>query len=102
MIEKEGKIRLLSDQQLVAKPVLELNVNPKNERVTLGIESNGREIFDYVTEVTNGAVLKNRVYNFLWNGNEITNQKLLVDLPALLGLNHDGGKLVLEENSNSE
>jgi hypothetical protein len=47
-----------------------------------------------------GDVLKNRVYKFLWNGNEITNQKLLVVLPALPGPNHDGGKLVLEENSN--
>ncbi|HEX2406128.1 MAG TPA: hypothetical protein VHJ38_02875 [Nitrososphaeraceae archaeon] len=36
----------------------------------------------------------------MWNGNEITNQKLLVDLTALPGPNHDGVKLVLEENSN--
>ena len=101
IIEKEGKIRLLSDQQLAETPVLEFNVNTKSERGLLGIESNGREIFVYLTEVTNGDFLKNRVYKFLWNGNELTNQKLLLDLPALPGPNHDGGKLVLEENSNS-
>ena len=99
--EKEGKIRLLSAQQLAEKPVQEFNVNTKSERGLLGIESNGREIFVYVTEVTNGDLLKNRVYKFLWNGIELTNQKLLLDLPALPGPNHDGGKLVLEENSNS-
>ena len=101
IIEKEGTIRLLSDQQLTEKPIYEFEVNAKSERGLLGIESNGRNIFVYVTEISNGDFLKNRVYKFLWNGNELTNPKLLLDLPALPGPNHNGGKLVLEKNSNS-
>ena len=99
IIEKEGKIRLWSDQQLAENPIHEFDVNANSERGLLGIEYNGRNIFVYLTEITNGDILKNRVYKFLWNGNELTNQKLLIDLPALPGPNHNGGKLVLEKNS---
>jgi aldose sugar dehydrogenase len=99
IIEKEGTIRLLSDQQLTEKPIYEFEVNAKSERGLLGIEYNGRNIFVYVTEISNGDFLKNRVYKFFWNGNELTNPKLLLDLPALPGPNHNGGKLVLEKNS---
>jgi len=101
IIEKEGKILLLSDQQLAENPIHEFDVNTKSERGLLGIEYNGRNIFVYLTEISNGDILKNRVYKFLWNGNKLTNQKLLIDLPALPGPNHNGGKLVLEKNSNS-
>jgi glucose/arabinose dehydrogenase len=101
IIEKEGKILLLSDQQLDENPIHEFDVNTKSERGLLGIEYNGRNIFVYVTEISNGDILKNRVYRFLWNENKLTNQKLLIDLPALPGPNHNGGKLVLEKNSNS-
>ena len=37
----------------------------------------------------------------MWNGIELTDKKLVLDWPALPGPNHVGGKLVLEENSNS-
>lgn len=73
----------MSDQQLTEKPIYEFEVNAKSERGLLGIESNGRNIFVYVTEISTGDFLKNRVYKFLWNGNELTNPKLLLDLPAL-------------------
>jgi aldose sugar dehydrogenase len=99
IIEKEGKIRLWSDQQLPENPenpIHEFVVNPKSERGLLGIEYNGRNIFVYLTEITNGDLLKKIVYKFLWNGNELTNQKLLIDLRTLPRPNHDGGKLVLE------
>ncbi len=59
-------------------------------------------IFVYLTEITNDDSLRNRVYKYSWNGNELTNQQLLLDLPALPGPNHDGGKLVLEKRSNSD
>lgn len=101
IIEMEGKILLLSDQQLDENPIHEFDVNTKSERGLLGIEYNGRNIFVYLTERSNGDILKNRVYKFLWNENKLTNQKLLIDLPALPGPNHNGGKLVLEKNSNS-
>lgn len=85
IIEKEGKILLLSDQQLDENPIHEFDVNTKSERGLLGIEYNGRNIFVYVTEISNGDILKNRVDTFVWNENKLTNQKLLIDLPALPG-----------------
>ncbi|HSF00807.1 MAG TPA: PQQ-dependent sugar dehydrogenase [Nitrososphaeraceae archaeon] len=99
--EKEGNIRLLSNQQLDEKPVHEFSVNTKSERGLLGIETDGNNIFVYLTEITNDDSLRNRVYKYSWNGNELTNQQLLLDLPALPGPNHDGGKLVLEKSNNS-
>ena len=101
IIEKEGTIRLFSDQQLTEKPIHKFEVNAKSERGLLGIEYNGRNIFVYVSEISNGDFLKNRVYKFFWNGNELTNPKLLLDLPASPGPNHNLGKLVLEKNNNS-
>jgi glucose/arabinose dehydrogenase len=99
--EKEGNIRLLSNQQLDEKPIHEFSVNTKSERGLLGIETDGSDIFVYLTEITNDDSLRNKVYKFLWNGNELTNQQLLLDLPALPGPNHDGGKLVLEKSNKS-
>ena len=101
ILEKGGKIRLLSGQQLMENPVYEFDVDTKSERGLLGIENNGRNIFIYLTEITNGDLLKNRVYKFLWNENKLTIQTLLIDLPALPGPNHNGGKLVLERSSNA-
>lgn len=100
--EKEGNIRLLSNQQLNEKPIHEFSVNTKSERGLLGIETDGSNIFVYLTEITNDDSLRNRVYKYSWNGNELTNQQLLLDLPALPGPNHDGGKLLLEKRSNSD
>ena len=99
--EKEGNIRLLSNQQLDEKPIHEFSVNTKSERGLLGIETDGSDIFVYLTEITNDDSLRNKVYKFLWNGNELANQQLLLDLPALPGPNHDGGKLVLEKSNKS-
>ncbi len=101
IIEKEGNLRLLSNKHLVEKPVHEFFVNSQSERGLLGIETDGRNIFLYLTEITNDNSLRNRVYKYSWNGNELTNQQLLLDLPALPGPNHDGGKLELEKSNNS-
>jgi len=54
IIEKEGKIRLWSDQQLAENAIREFDVNAKSERGLLSIEYNGRNIFVYLPEKTNG------------------------------------------------
>jgi len=101
IIEKEGHLRLLSNQQLDEKPIHEFFVDAKSERGLLGIETDNKHIFVYLTEITNDDSLRNRVYKYSWNGNDLTNQQILLDLPALPGPNHDGGKLVLERSNNS-
>jgi len=101
IIEKEGNLRLLSNQHLDEKPIHEFSVNAKSERGLLGIETDGSNIFVYLTETANDDSLRNRVYKYSWNGNDLTNQQLLLDLPAIPGPNHDGGKLVLEKRNNN-
>jgi glucose/arabinose dehydrogenase len=101
IIEKEGNVRLLSNQYLAEEPIHEFAVNTKSERGLLGIETDGENIFIYLTEITNDDSLRNRVYKYSWNENQLTNQQILLDLPALPGPNHDGGKLVLEKSNNS-
>jgi aldose sugar dehydrogenase len=111
LLEKEGNIRLISNGQMQAEPVLQLQgVQSNNERGLLGIEvmkggdnntiGTGGNVFLYVTEngaqvsgvATEGEV-RNRVYSYGWDGNSLTNPQLLLDLPAGPGTNHQGGKL---------
>lgn len=92
VLEKEGKVRLVSNGVLQPQPVLSLSAVNKNERGLLGIEKIGENVFLYVTESDGGA--KNRVYRLDISGSSLTNQKMILDLPAGPGTNHQGGKLV--------
>lgn len=53
-------------------------------------------VFLYYTESKDGE-LRNRVYRYEWNGQNqnLANPILILDLPALPGPNHDGGKLAI-------
>ena len=101
LLEKEGRVRLISNGQLQPQPVLQLvGVESNNERGLLGIEVMDNKIFLYVTESsaqvegipTEGDV-RNRVYSYTWDGTSLTNPQLLLDLPSGPGTNHQGGKL---------
>ena len=50
-------------------------------------------VFLYYTEESNNGQLRNRVYRYQWNGANLINPVLILDLPALPGPNHDGGYL---------
>ena len=101
LLEKEGRVRLISNGQLQPQPVLQLvGVESNNERGLLGIEVMDNKVFLYVTESgaqvegipTEGEV-RNRVYSYTWDGTSLTNPQLLLDLPSGPGTNHQGGKL---------
>ena len=62
IIEKEGNIRLVLNQNLKEDPIQEFLINSLNERCLLGIETNGEDIFVYLTQITNNESLRNRVY----------------------------------------
>jgi glucose/arabinose dehydrogenase len=101
LLEKEGRVRLISNGQLQPEPVLQLEgVESNNERGLLGIEVMGNKVFLYVTEsgaqvegIPTVGDVRNRVYSYTWDGTSLTNPQLLVDLPAGPGTNHQGGKL---------
>ncbi|MFL6364871.1 MAG: PQQ-dependent sugar dehydrogenase [Nitrososphaeraceae archaeon] len=113
VLEKGGQVRLVSNGVLQDKPVLQVSVDTENERGLLGIaimnstktgnattainnNNNNKFVFLYYTE-SNGADLRNRVYRYDWIGQTRTlvNPTLILDLSALPGPNHDGGKLVI-------
>ena len=101
LLEKEGRVRLISNGQLQPQPVLQLaGVESNNERGLLGIEVMGNKVFLYVTEsgaqvegIPTVGDVRNRVYSYTWDGTSLTNPQLLVDLPSGPGTNHQGGKL---------
>jgi aldose sugar dehydrogenase len=116
VLEKEtGAVRLILNGQLQNQPILKLSVNSEVERGLLGIATDTTMIkqtyaqssadnstiikkmyvFLYYTEESNNGQLRNRVYRYQWNGVNLINPVLILDLPALPGPNHDGGKLVI-------
>jgi glucose/arabinose dehydrogenase len=55
-----------------------------------------KNIFLYYTTVDEVSdELKNMVYKYTWNGQTLENPTPILDLPAIPGPNHDGGKLML-------
>ena len=110
VLEKGGQVRLVSNGVLQSRPVLQVSVATESERGLLGIAvlnntktgtsptaaNINKFVFLYYTE-SKGGDLRNRVYRYEWNvqNHNLTNPTLLLDLPALPGPNHDGGKLVI-------
>jgi glucose/arabinose dehydrogenase len=110
VIEKKGDVRLISNGVLEETPIKHFDVNSQSERGLLGIEvmkeNNSTLVFLYMTiddpqfqGDNSGETLRNRVYSFEWNGNDLVNQKLVLDLPGTPGPNHNGGKLVLGKDN---
>ena len=94
VLEKTGSIRLISNGILQEQPVLNVPVDTESERGLLGIATlEDDTVFLYFTE--SGETLRNRVYRYNWNGETLVNPTLILDLPAIPGPNHDGGKLVI-------
>jgi aldose sugar dehydrogenase len=112
VLEKGGQVRLVSNGVLQDKQVLQVSVDTESERGLLGIaimnrtktgntttvnnNNNNKFVFLYYTE-SNGADLRNRVYRYNWDGQTqiLVDPTLILDLPAIPGPNHDGGKLVI-------
>ena len=93
-----GNVRLISNGVLQPNSILSVSVNGENERGLLGIATlNNLKtfVFLYYTEQVQGQELRNRVYRYEWTGSFLTNPALILDLPALPGPNHNGGKLLV-------
>jgi glucose/arabinose dehydrogenase len=114
VLEKGGQVRLVSNGELVPQPVLQVPVDTDSERGLLGIavmnggktgsstassstqNAGAQTVFLYYTESGEEAgELRNSVYKYNWNGQTLDDPTMLVDLPAIPGPNHDGGKLTI-------
>jgi aldose sugar dehydrogenase len=107
VLEKDtGMIRVVNNGTLEKNPALTVRVDPNAERGLLGIDILERGIgqtkdddfvFIYLTEESNGKSkgdsVRNRVYRYNWNGTDLSNPVLLLDLPGEPGPYHNGGKI---------
>ena len=53
------------------------------------------KVFLYFTESVENKPLRNRLYGYQWNGTKLINPTLILDLSALPGPIHNGGKLAI-------
>jgi glucose/arabinose dehydrogenase len=116
ILEKNtGTIKRVVHGQVQPEPVLDVDVASLGERGMLGIaiahSNNGSTyVFVYFTESSTGADYngntttsessRNRLYRYDWVNNTLSNPSLLLDLPAVPGPNHNGGKIALGPDSN--
>ena len=121
VLEKNGSVRLVTNETLQNLPVAKFSVNSQGERGLLGIAIlNGAyigpstnstwnansinkgdvpTIFLYLTESIGGET-RNRVYRTQWNGTALVNQVPILDLPGETIPQHVGGKLLVDSHRN--
>ena len=96
-----GRVRLVSNGVLQPQPILQVPVLNNSERGLLGVaiantttDSSTKTVFLYYTEPV-GDQARNRIYRYEWNGvnNNLSEGRLILDLPGEPGPNHNGGKM---------
>jgi len=119
--KRNGIVNRAVDGKISAQPLLDVNVSNKVERGLVGIaisnSTNGTKyVFLYYTEgkhdgqdicpksdyCTPGTEpLGNRLYRYdlAKNNSKLINPKLLLDLPAIPGPGHNGGKMAVDANN---
>jgi aldose sugar dehydrogenase len=109
--KSEGTVQKISNGQMSEAPLLDVNVNARDERGLLGIavaEDDGnsqtpRYVFLYYTEAEEedgGEPLGNRLYRYELVEDTLMNGTLLLDLPYLPGPAHNGGVLSIGPDKN--
>src|SRR5436309_607237 len=109
VLEKEtGTVQRITNGKMLPQPMLQVPVSMTGERGLLGIaiakHNNGPTyVFLYYTKDGGGGrqSLVNVLYRYeLVNNQQLANPKLLLNLPALPGSNHNGGKVVIGPDNN--
>jgi glucose/arabinose dehydrogenase len=117
VLEKnKGTVQRIVNGELQDRPLIDVNVSSKNERGLLGIIASesiigSKNIYLYYTEanVTSGKCPEpdncltgvepkgNRLYKYelLQDRTHLVNPKLVLDLPAVPGPSHNGGKMTV-------
>ncbi|MGH9991965.1 MAG: PQQ-dependent sugar dehydrogenase [Nitrososphaera sp.] len=111
--KNDGKVRLVSNGQLLDQPVIQVTVTNEVERGLLGIAiSNGvrstnqlpdTDVFLYFTEFAGAPAdgesdkLRNRVYKYKydWEKRTLSAPVRILDLPGDPGPFHNGGKIMI-------
>ena len=115
VLEKNtGTVQRIVDGHLQDNPLVKVNVSNKNERGLLGVAlsesgNSSKYVYLYYTEANQSSEdcikpdcppgidpIGNRLYRYELppNGTKLLNPKLLLDLPAVPGPAHNGGKII--------
>lgn len=93
VLQKNGHVLLVRDGQLRPDPVLAVETTPVREMGLLGIAAAGEFVYLYYTVPDNsGNPLSNRIEQYTWDGQSLTNPVTIMDLPA--NTYHNGGAMV--------
>jgi aldose sugar dehydrogenase len=107
--KNKGTVQLITDGQMLDEPLLDVNVNARDERGLLGMaiadnNSNANPfVFLYYTESEGedgGDPIGNRLYRYELINNKLVNPRLLLDLPFLPGPAHNGGVVAIGPDNN--
>jgi aldose sugar dehydrogenase len=107
VLEKDGgTVQRITNGKILPQPIIQVPVSTTSERGMLGIaiakHNNGPTyVFLYYTKDGGGSQsLANVLYRYELLNNQLSNPKLLLNLPAVRGPNHDGGKVVIGPDNN--
>jgi glucose/arabinose dehydrogenase len=113
VLEKDtGMVKRIVNGEVLAKPVLDVNVANSIERCMCGIavskDSSTTYVFIYYTEIdgidgddkAGKQPIGTRVYRYELSDDVLTNPLLLMDLPASPGPRHNGGDIMIGPDNN--
>jgi aldose sugar dehydrogenase len=113
VLEKDtGIVKRIVNGEVLAKPVLDVNIANSIERCMCGIavskDSSSTYVFIYYTEIdgkdgddkAGKQPIGNRVYRYELSDGVLSNPLLLIDLPASPGPRHNGGDIMIGPDNN--
>jgi aldose sugar dehydrogenase len=107
VLEKgKGTVQRIVNGQMLAEPLLQVNVSSEVERGMLGIaiskdnQTGNTNVFLYYTEAQGGEPVASRLYRYELANDKLVNPVLLLDLPAVPGPRHNSGNILIGPDNN--
>jgi aldose sugar dehydrogenase len=107
VLEKaKGTVQRIVNGQMLAEPLLQVNVSSEVERGMLGIatskdnQTGTTNVFLYYTEAQGGEPVASRLYRYELAYDKLVNPVLLLDLPAVPGPRHNSGNILIGPDNN--
>src|ERR671918_2807714 len=104
--KSKGTVQRIVNGQMLAEPLLRVNVSSEVERGMLGIatskdnQTGNTNVFLYYTEAQGGEPVASRLYRYELANEKLVNPVLLLDLPAVPGPRHNSGNILIGPDSN--
>jgi aldose sugar dehydrogenase len=107
VLEKnKGTVQRIVNGQMLAEPLLQVNVSSEVERGMLGIavskdnQTKIPNVYLYFTEAEGEKPMASRLYRYELTNDTLVNPKLLLELPAEPGPRHNAGNIIIGPDNN--